>query len=52
MLEITQLNQFYGGSHILWDVNLSVPAGSFPGQTTPIVSVGSWSLILSRPTLQ
>ena len=30
---------------------LTVPAGSFPGQTTPIVSVGSWSLILSRPTL-
>jgi hypothetical protein len=30
---------------------LTLPAGSFPGQTTPIVSVGSWSLILSRPTL-
>jgi TRAP transporter TAXI family solute receptor len=30
---------------------LTVPAGSFPGQTMPIVSVGSWSLILSRPTL-
>lgn len=28
MLEITQLNQFYGGSHILWDVNLAIPAGS------------------------
>jgi urea transport system ATP-binding protein len=28
MIEITGLNQFYGGSHILWDVNLSVPAGS------------------------
>jgi urea transport system ATP-binding protein len=28
MLEITALNQFYGGSHILWDVGLSVPAGS------------------------
>ena len=28
MLEIAQLNQFYGGSHILWDVNLAVPAGS------------------------
>jgi TRAP transporter TAXI family solute receptor len=31
--------------------SLTVPAGSFPGQTMPIVSVGSWSLILSRPTL-
>jgi uncharacterized protein len=30
---------------------LTVPAGSFRGQTTPIVSVGSWSLVLSRPTL-
>jgi TRAP transporter TAXI family solute receptor len=30
---------------------LTVPAGSFPGQTAPILSVGSWSLILSRPTL-
>jgi urea transport system ATP-binding protein len=28
MLEIAGLNQFYGGSHILWDVGLSVPAGS------------------------
>ncbi len=28
MIEISGLNQFYGGSHILWDVNLSVPAGS------------------------
>ena len=28
MLEVTQLNQFYGGSHILWDVNLSVPSGA------------------------
>ena len=30
---------------------LTVPAGSFPGQTAPIHSVGSWSFILSRPTL-
>jgi hypothetical protein len=30
---------------------LTVPAGSFPGQAAPIVSVGSWSLILARPTL-
>jgi urea transport system ATP-binding protein len=27
MLEIAQLNQFYGGSHTLWDVDLDVPAG-------------------------
>ena len=28
MLEIKGLNQFYGGSHTLWDVNLEVPKGS------------------------
>lgn len=28
MLEIRQLNQFYGGSHILWDVDLNITAGS------------------------
>ena len=28
MLEIKALNQFYGGSHTLWDVDLTVPAGS------------------------
>jgi urea transport system ATP-binding protein len=28
MIEIKGLNQFYGGSHILWDVTLSVPEGS------------------------
>lgn len=28
MLEIKTLNQFYGGSHTLWDVDLVVPAGS------------------------
>jgi urea transport system ATP-binding protein len=28
MLEIKGLNQFYGGSHTLWDVTLDVPAGS------------------------
>ena len=28
MLQITALNQFYGGSHTLWDVNLDVPKGS------------------------
>ena len=27
MLSISQLNQFYGESHTLWDVNLEVPAG-------------------------
>jgi urea transport system ATP-binding protein len=28
MIEISGLNQFYGGSHILWDVSMSVPEGS------------------------
>jgi urea transport system ATP-binding protein len=28
MLEIRGLNQFYGGSHTLWDVEMGVPAGS------------------------
>jgi urea transport system ATP-binding protein len=28
VLEITQLNQFYGGSHILWDVDVSIRAGA------------------------
>jgi urea transport system ATP-binding protein len=28
MLTINKLNQFYGGSHTLWDVNFDVPAGS------------------------
>jgi len=30
---------------------LTVPAASYPGQDAPIVSVGTWSLILARPTL-
>lgn len=30
---------------------LTVPAGSYPGQAAPIVSVGSWSLILIRPAI-
>jgi uncharacterized protein len=30
---------------------LPVPANSFPGQTQALTSVGSWSLILARPTL-
>lgn len=28
MLEVQDLNQFYGESHILWDVSLSVPTGA------------------------
>ena len=28
MLTIKALNQFYGGSHTLWDVDLSIPAGA------------------------
>ncbi|MGE0407570.1 MAG: urea ABC transporter ATP-binding subunit UrtE, partial [Candidatus Korobacteraceae bacterium] len=28
MLEVKALNQFYGGSHTLWDVDLSVPQGA------------------------
>jgi urea transport system ATP-binding protein len=28
VLEVRGLNQFYGGSHTLWDVDLTVPAGS------------------------
>jgi TRAP transporter TAXI family solute receptor len=30
---------------------MTVPAGSYPGQTAPIASIGSWSFILARPTL-
>jgi TRAP transporter TAXI family solute receptor len=30
---------------------LTVPAGSYPGQSAEIRSVGSWSFILARPTL-
>lgn len=30
---------------------LPVPAGSFPGQSAALTSVGSWSLILARPSL-
>jgi urea transport system ATP-binding protein len=28
VLTVTGLNQFYGGSHTLWDVDLAIPAGS------------------------
>ena len=31
--------------------DLTVPANSYPGQTAAIASVGSWSFILSRKTL-
>jgi urea transport system ATP-binding protein len=27
MLEVQEINQFYGGSHTLWDMSLSVPEG-------------------------
>jgi TRAP transporter TAXI family solute receptor len=30
---------------------LEVPAGSYPGQSAAIASVGSWSFIMARPTL-
>jgi TRAP transporter TAXI family solute receptor len=30
---------------------MTVPAGSYPGQSAEIRSVGSWSFILARPTL-
>jgi urea transport system ATP-binding protein len=28
MLEVKEVNQFYGGSHILRDVSLSAPVGN------------------------
>jgi TRAP transporter TAXI family solute receptor len=31
--------------------SITVPAGAYPGQTEPVASVGSWSFILARPTL-
>ena len=30
---------------------LTIPAGSYPAQDQPIASVGSWSFVLARPTL-
>ncbi len=30
---------------------LTIPAGSYPTQNQPIASVGSWSFVLARPTL-
>jgi TRAP transporter TAXI family solute receptor len=31
---------------------LTIAAGSYPGQDAPIQSVGSWSFIMARPTLE
>lgn len=31
---------------------MSLPAGSYPGQSEPIASVGTWSLVLARPGLE
>lgn len=30
---------------------LTLPPGSYPGQDAPVVSVGSWTLVLARPDL-
>ena len=30
---------------------LTVPAGAYPGIETPLTSVGSWSFVMTRPTL-
>ncbi len=30
---------------------IAVPAGTYPGQDSPITSVGSWSFVLARPDL-
>jgi hypothetical protein len=30
---------------------LTIPAGSYPGQDLPITSVGFWSFVLARPSL-
>jgi uncharacterized protein len=30
---------------------MTVPGGAYPGQSAPIASVGSWSFIMARPTL-
>ena len=30
---------------------ITVPAGTYPGQDSPITSVGSWSFVLARPDL-
>jgi uncharacterized protein len=31
---------------------LTAPAGSYPGQSAPIRSVGSWSFVMARPSLE
>jgi hypothetical protein len=31
---------------------LTASAGSYPGQDTPIESVGSWSFVMARPDLE
>jgi ABC-type branched-subunit amino acid transport system ATPase component len=38
MLEIEGLNQYYGGSHILRDVQLSIPAGQCTALLDAMVS--------------
>ena len=30
---------------------ITLPAGSYPGQDAPIAALGSWSLVLARPSL-
>ncbi len=30
---------------------ITLPAGSYPGQTAPVATVGSWTFVLARPTL-
>ena len=30
---------------------MTIPAGSYPGQTQPIASVGSWAFVIARPSL-
>ncbi len=30
---------------------ITLPAGSYPGQDSPIAALGSWSLVLARPSL-
>ncbi|HMH19043.1 MAG TPA: TAXI family TRAP transporter solute-binding subunit, partial [Burkholderiales bacterium] len=30
---------------------IALPAGSYPGQDAPVATLGSWSLVLARPSL-
>jgi TRAP transporter TAXI family solute receptor len=32
--------------------SLTLPAGSYPGQSAPVASVGSWSFVLAKPALE